>query len=184
MKDQLRPVRDNEECERIIGGTYQGVLAMVAGDEPYVVPLNHAYRDGRFYFHCANSGQKLDAIAGNPNVTYVINKYYGGSAELAKALKCHGHWESVIARGEARIVSEDVELVADMKILHGLLRPQRLPARRRSAGPDPDDRGRRGAHDRSARVRRVQDRLLVLGAGGLSSPGTSRGGCRWRRDKR
>ena len=116
MKDQFHPVKDNEECERIIRGTYQGVLAMVAGDEPYAVPLDHAYRDGRFYFHCANSGQKLDAIAGNPNVTYVINKYYGDSAELAKAMKCHGHWESVIARGEARIVSEDVELIAAMRI--------------------------------------------------------------------
>ncbi len=115
MKAQFHPVKDKRECERIIRGTYQGVLAMVAGDEPYAVPLNHAYQDGRFYFHCANSGQKLDALARNPSVTYVINKYYGDSAELAKAMKCHGHWESVIAHGKARIISEDDELIADMK---------------------------------------------------------------------
>ena len=30
-------------------------------------------------------------------------------------MKCHGHWESVIVEGRARIVSEDAELIATMK---------------------------------------------------------------------
>ncbi len=115
MKGQFHPVRSNEECERIIRGTYQGVLAMSDDGMPYALPLNHAYGAGRFTFHCASFGQKLDTIARNPNVTYVINKYYGDSAELAKAMKCHGHWESVIAYGQARIIAEDEELIANMK---------------------------------------------------------------------
>jgi nitroimidazol reductase NimA-like FMN-containing flavoprotein (pyridoxamine 5'-phosphate oxidase superfamily) len=115
MKDRYHPVKSNEECEKIIVGTYQGVLAMAVGDEPYALPLNHAYHDGRFYFHCAASGRKLETIERNPNVAYVINRYYGDSAELARALKCHGHWESVIAYGRARVVSEDAELIATMK---------------------------------------------------------------------
>ena len=115
MKDQFHPVRNNHECESIIRGTYQGVLSMALADEPYALPLNHAYVDGTFYFHCAAAGQKLDVLEQNPRVAYVINKYYGDSAELAKAMKCHGHWESVIAYGRARIVSEDEELIAGMK---------------------------------------------------------------------
>jgi nitroimidazol reductase NimA-like FMN-containing flavoprotein (pyridoxamine 5'-phosphate oxidase superfamily) len=115
MKDQFDPVRDNEECERIIRGTYQGVLAMSAGDEPHALPLNHAFVDGRFYFHCANSGRKLEILEQHPDVTYVISKYYGDSAELAKAMKCHGHWESIIAHGRATIITEDAELIANMK---------------------------------------------------------------------
>ena len=115
MKDQFDPVKDNEECERIVRGTYQGVLSMSVDDEPYALPLNHAYVDGRFYFHCANAGRKLEVIKRNPRVTYVISKYYGDSAELAKALKCHGDWESIVAQGRARIVSEDAELIADMR---------------------------------------------------------------------
>lgn len=116
MKEQFHPVRDNGECERIIRGTYQGVLAMTVGDEPYALPLNHAYSDGRFYFHSANSGRKLETIAQNPNVVYVINKYYGDSAELARSLKCHGHWESVIAYGRAHVVSEKDELIRTFRI--------------------------------------------------------------------
>jgi hypothetical protein len=115
MKEQYHPVRSNEECERIIAGTYQGVLAMTVADRPYALPLNHAYRDGRFYFHCANAGQKLETIRQNPHVTYVINRYYGDSAELAKAMKCHGHWESVIAYGMARVVSEKEELISTFR---------------------------------------------------------------------
>ena len=115
MKDQFHPVRNNAECEAIIAGTYQGVLSMSAADEPYALPLNHAYVDGRFLFHCAAHGRKLEVIEQNPRVTYVISKYYGDSAELAKAMKCHGHWESVIVEGRARIVSEDAELIATMK---------------------------------------------------------------------
>ena len=115
MKAQFDPVWSNEECEAIIRGTYQGVLSMTSGDEPYAVPLNHAYADGRFYFHCANDGRKLDIIERNPNVTYVVNKYYGDSAELAQAMKCHGHWESVMASGRAHIVARDANLIAGMK---------------------------------------------------------------------
>jgi hypothetical protein len=115
MKDQFQPIKDNAECESIIRGTYQGVLSMAAGDEPYALPLNHAFVDGRFYFHCASTGRKLDLIAVNPRVTYVISKYYGDPAELAAAMKCHGHWESVIAEGRARIVDEDEELIACMR---------------------------------------------------------------------
>lgn len=111
MKDQFQPMKSNAECERIIGDTYQGVLSMAAGDEPYALPLNHAYQGGRFYFHSATTGQKLETIGRNPRVAYVINKYYGDSAELAKSLKCHGQWESVIAYGRARIISEDAELI-------------------------------------------------------------------------
>jgi nitroimidazol reductase NimA-like FMN-containing flavoprotein (pyridoxamine 5'-phosphate oxidase superfamily) len=111
VKEQFHPVRNNEECEKIIAGTYQGVLAMTVGDQPYALPLNHAYRDGRLYFHCADSGQKLETIRQNPNVVYVIKHYYGDSAELAKAMKCHGHWESVIAYGTARVVAEKDELI-------------------------------------------------------------------------
>ncbi len=115
MKDQFHPVHSNEACERIIAGTYQGVLSMALDSEPYALPLNHAFVDGRFYFHCANEGRKLDIIERNPRVTYVISKYYGDSAELAKAMKCHGHWESVIAHGAAQVVAKDEELIAGMK---------------------------------------------------------------------
>lgn len=116
MKQQYHPIRDNAECEGMIRGTYQGVLCMALDGEPYAVPVNHAYQDGRFYFHCATTGRKLDTIAQNPNVSYVITRFYGDRRDLDKSLKCHGPWESVIAYGKARVVTEHEELIRTFKV--------------------------------------------------------------------
>lgn len=51
-----------ERCEEILNRAASGVLA-VLGDEgyPYAVPLSYVYSEGKFYFHCARQGHKLDA---------------------------------------------------------------------------------------------------------------------------
>ncbi len=115
MNKSFQPVESREECEKIITGTYQGVLSMADNNEPYALPINHAYHDGKFYFHCAATGMKLDYINRNPYVTYVITKYYGEPGNLRKSLKCHGLWESVIATGRARVIADREELLATFK---------------------------------------------------------------------
>jgi uncharacterized protein len=115
MNKLYQPVKSNEECEKIIAGTFQGVLCMTDEGEPYALPINHAFHNGRFYFHCAARGRKLDVIAKNPAVTYVISKYYGDQEHRDKSMKCHGFWESVIAYGTAKIVSEREELLSAFK---------------------------------------------------------------------
>jgi uncharacterized protein len=115
MKKQFHPVKNNAEVEKIIQGTYQGVLSMADGNIPYALPINHAYKDGRFYFHCAPTGRKLDLIRKNPDVTYVISKYYGDAAHFEADQKCHGFWESVIAYGKAYIVTGREEQLTAFK---------------------------------------------------------------------
>ena len=66
--------------------------------------MNHGFMDGRFYFHCAKEGRKLDVIRENPRVSYVIKKYYGSEDDFQDSMRCHGQWESVIAYGKARVV--------------------------------------------------------------------------------
>ena len=52
-----------EECETILEQGKRGMLAVLGDDGyPYTVPLNYTYADGRFYFHGASEGHKLDAI--------------------------------------------------------------------------------------------------------------------------
>jgi uncharacterized protein len=115
MNKLSQAVQSNAECEKMIQGTFQGVLTMVDGDAPYALPVNHAYADGKFYFHCAASGKKLDLIAQNPNVSYVISKYYGDPELRAKSMRCHGLWESVIASGKARVITSPEELISTFK---------------------------------------------------------------------
>jgi nitroimidazol reductase NimA-like FMN-containing flavoprotein (pyridoxamine 5'-phosphate oxidase superfamily) len=104
MKEDYHPRIDNERCEEMIRGTYHGVLVMCSDKEPYAVPMNHGYGKGRFYFHCAKEGRKLDIIRQNPRVSYVIMKYYGSKKDFKDSMRCHGQWESVVARGRAQVV--------------------------------------------------------------------------------
>jgi nitroimidazol reductase NimA-like FMN-containing flavoprotein (pyridoxamine 5'-phosphate oxidase superfamily) len=110
MAKPIKPIPNNEECERILKGSYTGILVMCQDEEPYAVPINHAYKDGRLYFHCAPTGRKLDMIRANPNVCYVVNTYFGDQEHLADGVRCHGDWESVIAYGKARVIEDPDEL--------------------------------------------------------------------------
>lgn len=104
------PEKNNEECERIIQGTYHGVLSFSNENEPYAVPINHSYEDGTFYFHCAVGGKKIDFIKRNPFVVYTIIKYYGTPEDFKSRNNCHGKWESVIAYGNARYIEDELEI--------------------------------------------------------------------------
>ncbi|HVN96640.1 MAG TPA: pyridoxamine 5'-phosphate oxidase family protein [Syntrophorhabdaceae bacterium] len=112
MKYRIKPSeKNNEECENIIRGTYHGVLSLSRENEPYAVPMNHAYEDGRFYFHCAVGGKKIDYIKTNPFAAYTIMKYYGTPDDFRDRNNCHGKWESIIAYGKARCVEDEKELM-------------------------------------------------------------------------
>ncbi len=116
MKDQYRPIHNNSECEKIIQGTYQGILVFSSDNSrPYGVPINHAYFNGCFYFHCATSGKKIDYIRRNPNVAYIITKYYGNIEKYESTKKCHGNWESIIAYGIAKILEDKEGLINAFK---------------------------------------------------------------------
>ncbi len=85
-----------------------GYLGLCTDGEPYVVPLNHAYVDGRILFHCAMTGKKLDIIRANPQVCYTVGRQSGVVRRHAEGDPCHVDSDSVICYGTARIV-EDIQ---------------------------------------------------------------------------
>ena len=107
----IEPVRNNAACEAVLEGTCIGTLVMCLDNVPYAVPLNHAFVDGKFYFHCGLRGRKIDLIKQNPSVVYVVNKYHG-EGEVPEDGRCHGPWQSLIAYGTARVV-ENVDEKAE-----------------------------------------------------------------------
>ena len=96
-----------KECERILEHCPRGVLS-VLGDEgyPYGVPLDYVYEDGKFYFHCAIEGHKLDAIAACDKVSFCV---------IDEGRKEEGDWwwhfNSVIAFGRVRRIEDTDEMV-------------------------------------------------------------------------
>ena len=110
MPKPIVPKPNNAECERILDSYDVGVLVTCRDGEPYAVPMNQAYHDGKLYFHCATTGKKLDMIRANPRVSYVVSREIGDPAVAEESRMCHRDWESVIACGRARVVEDPDEL--------------------------------------------------------------------------
>lgn len=102
-----------EACEEALTRGTSGVLA-VDGDEgyPYAVPLSYVYSGGKLFFHCAQSGHKLDAIARNEKVSFcVIDEDKIVPEEYTT------YFRSVIVFGRARILKNDSEKRAALRVL-------------------------------------------------------------------
>lgn len=92
-----------EECEEILKSQKRGVLAVLGDDGyPYTVPLDYVYEDGRFYFHVALEGHKLDAIRAYEKCSFCV---------LDDGVQNEGEWwwyfRSVICFGRAHVVEDE-----------------------------------------------------------------------------
>ena len=91
-----------EECEELLRTRPRGVLA-VSGDDgyPYAVPMSHVYEDGRIYFHCAQTGHKLDAIERCDKASFCV---------MDDGFRREGEWalniRSVIVFGRVEIIED------------------------------------------------------------------------------
>jgi uncharacterized protein len=99
-------VTSRAEMESILQEETIGYLGLAAGGEPYVVPLNYAYVDGRILFHCALMGKKLDDLRANPRVCFTVGRQSGPVRRHGEGDVCHPDCDSVICYGTARVVEE------------------------------------------------------------------------------
>ena len=97
-----------EEMEDFLSGMSLGVLCLSSGDEPYGIPINHAYVDGRLLLHCSHVGKKIDVLKENPRVCFVVATQSAPVKPHETGEVCHIPSMSVICYGKARIV-EDLE---------------------------------------------------------------------------
>ena len=86
-----------EEIEDILKKGEYGILSTAGMDgKPYAVPISYAWKDGLIHSHCAaNAGRKLENIACNSNVCFVVI----GDTEVQPE-KFGTLYESVILTGQ------------------------------------------------------------------------------------
>lgn len=102
-----------EQCAEILSRGTSGVLA-VSGDDgwPYAVPLSYLYADGRLFFHCAQQGHKLDALARSEKASFcVIDR-----DEIVPE-KYTTYFRSVIVFGSVREVTDGAEKLSALTAL-------------------------------------------------------------------
>ena len=94
-----------EECAAILNRGTSGVLALSGdGGYPYAVPLSYGYDGARLYFHCAQSGHKLDAIRRNSRAPFCVV-----DQDQVVPQEYTSYYRSVIVFGNIRILETDEE---------------------------------------------------------------------------
>lgn len=122
----FRPMRRNErqltpaETEEILTNGSTGILALSGdGGYPYAVPLNYVYELGKLYFHCANSGHKLDAIRTMPKVSFCVV-----TRDRVLPDKLSTDYRSAIVFGEAKILDSEHDRLHAFRLLNQKYAPQ------------------------------------------------------------
>jgi uncharacterized protein len=117
----------NEEALDILRAGKYGVLSTVSAQgQPYGVPVNYFYleQDNCIFFHCARVGKKLDNIAANDRVSFVVIGY-----EAVVPERFITHYESVVVTGRASLVHDDEEKRARLIQLCERFAPEALERR-------------------------------------------------------
>jgi len=102
-KDKAMPL---EDAIAFLESSKVGRLAMALNNQPYVVPINYVYVDGKIYFHCAKEGKKIDYFTKNPNVCFEVDELI--SIRKGKdACEWGVRYRSVIAYGTIKLLEDE-----------------------------------------------------------------------------
>ena len=112
-------IESRDEMEKILERALVGRLWLADDGEPYVVPLNFVYADGRIFFHTGLEGRKLEIIKKNPRVCFEVDEQLEVVINEQACLST-AYYRSVIAWGAARLLEETDE---KMKALEQVWNP-------------------------------------------------------------
>lgn len=118
LRRQDRVITDPAEIDRILSAGRFVTLALIDGDEPYVVTLSYGYDAPRrrLCFHVATEGRKLDIVAANPRVCATVIEDRGYLPG-----ECAHPFASVVLTGTACVLEDRDDIRAAMRTLVGQL---------------------------------------------------------------
>lgn len=99
-KDKL--VTDENITEKILNEAQIIRLAMIDGNEPYLIAMNFVYIDRCLYMHCATEGRKNEIIKINNNITFQTDI---GTEIVLTESRCTTKYMSVIGTGKASFLN-------------------------------------------------------------------------------
>jgi uncharacterized protein len=114
MRRGDKEIGDVAELHRILDDARVMRLAVIDGEQPYVVPLNFARELDRVWFHCAADGRKVRCLTERPRVCIEVDHLVEVTGGPSACGDWTSHYESVIGFGVATIVGDEGQR------LHGL----------------------------------------------------------------
>jgi len=116
MRKKEREITDPGEIESIIRKAQVCRVAMVDGNEPYIVPVCFGYEKGALYVHGADVGRKIEILKKNNRVCFEMD----ADVEIRgaeKACKFSLKYRSVIGMGKARFLEKDDEKARALNVI-------------------------------------------------------------------
>lgn len=116
---RIRQLLPEAETIAVLERCTHGVLAVIGDDGyPYTVPLSYCYADGKLYFHGANVGHKLDALAACDKASFcVVDQDQVVPEEYTT------YFRSVVCFGHARLVDDKDEALRLVNLIAVRYRP-------------------------------------------------------------
>jgi uncharacterized protein len=112
MRRSDREIHEKPEMIDILNRGDVCRIALVDGNDPYIVALNYGYiwpESGlTLYFHCATSGKKLEIINKNNSACFIVDvdhELVRGDKSCDWGMK----YKSVVGRGSLEIVDDEAE---------------------------------------------------------------------------
>ena len=116
MRKAKLEIKEEEVLKEILSGALICRLAMMDGDQPYIVPVNYGYRDGFIYMHSAPEGKKIDLLRQNHKVCFEVED----TVEIIKgdrACDWTTRYRSVIGYGAVEILSDDASKQMGLEVI-------------------------------------------------------------------
>ena len=116
MRRKDKEVMDPQKSEAIIERALVLRVALLDELYPYLVPVNFVYRKGRFYFHSAPEGKKLDLIKRNNRICFETE---ADVAVMKGDVPCKWstRYASVIGFGRAHLIQDAEEKRKGLEII-------------------------------------------------------------------
>jgi nitroimidazol reductase NimA-like FMN-containing flavoprotein (pyridoxamine 5'-phosphate oxidase superfamily) len=115
MRRKEKEIAEKAVVEELLREAEVGHLATCIGEEPYVVPVNFAYYDGRIIVHGSREGRKMANIVANPRVCFEVDQ--SEKVEGERPCDYAFRYMSVVVQGRARVVEGDEARLAALRRL-------------------------------------------------------------------
>jgi len=115
MRRKEKEIAERAVVEELLREAEVGRLATCSGGEPYVVPVNFVYYDGRIIVHGSREGRKMANIAANPRVCFEVDQ--AEKVEGERPCDYAFRYMSVVVQGRARVVEGDEARLAALRRL-------------------------------------------------------------------
>lgn len=116
MRRKDRQINDSQLIEEILQTALICRIGMIAGDRPYIVPMNFAYHDQCLYLHSAREGRKIEILKKNKQICFEIEQ----QTELVKSddpCKWSMRYLSIIGFGRAFLIDDILAKKASLDII-------------------------------------------------------------------